>query len=84
MEQLDIILAILGLFSAGGTTAAAIFIKKAIFLAKAAKQAVDIFEDFEKANREIYMGVVQDPSKKELAKVLEGGVNKIKGLTGLK
>ncbi len=58
-------------------------IKKIIFYTKVAKQAVAAFEELKEENLKIYYHIQKDPKKKELAKVLLGGVRKIEGLTGL-
>jgi hypothetical protein len=59
------------------------FLKKAVFYVKVAKQAVLTFEELKEANKSIYEKIQNDPERKELAKVLSGGVKKIEGLTGL-
>ena len=83
MEYLDIILTILSVVApvAGGT--AAVYIKKALFLGKAAQQAVKTFEQVKDRNQEIYDMVRQDENRKELAQVLEGAVKKINGLPNI-
>lgn len=80
-EILDSIFQILAIIAPFAGGAAAVFIKKAVFFSKVARQAVDVFEQLEKDNALIYTGVISDPEKQELAKVLRGAVKKIKGLT---
>jgi len=63
--------------------AAGIVIKQAIFYTRVVRQAVQVFEDHEESNLKIYDDILADPKKKELARVLEGGVRRIKGLTNL-
>lgn len=57
------------------------FAKKAMFYYKAAKQAIEVFHEVKEANKDIYLRVQSDPGRKELAKIMAGGVKKIEGLS---
>ena len=56
------------------------FARKAAFYVKVAQQAISTFEEVKEDSKEIYHRVVSDPERKELAKVISGGVKKIEGL----
>ena len=60
-----------------------VYIKKALFLAKVAKQTLEVFEGMSEGNREIHRASVQDVEGSELTQVLEGKVKSLMGLTGL-
>ena len=86
--ELDIILAnlqIVASFIGGGGILVAVIagLKKIVFYTKVAKQAVASFEELREANLKIFNRIQADPERKELAKVLLGGIRKIEGLTGL-
>ena len=72
-------------FIGGGGILVAVFagLKKIVFYTKVAKQAVASFEELREANLKIFKRIQNDPERKELAKVLLGGIRKIEGLTGL-
>jgi hypothetical protein len=77
MDDILTILAIVAPF-AGATGLA---INKAVFLVKAIRQAVEAFEEAKEENEKIYNRIQLDPSKRELARVLDGSVKRVKGLT---
>ena len=78
IEWIVTIIPLLGL-SAG---ALAVFRKMAFYF-KVAQQAVDLFEELQEDNKDIMARVNCDPDRQELAKVLSGGIKKIKALTGI-
>jgi len=65
----------------GGT--AGVAVKKLWFFIKVALQAVALLNEMKEPNSVIYQTVKNDPNKQELARVLEGAVFKIKGLSGV-
>ncbi len=70
---------------AGGMIAAGLIAYKKIrFYYQAAKQAVELFNEVKEANQEIFDRIKNNPERKELAKVLSGGIKKIEGLAGVK
>ena len=84
MDIDTIIQTILPFVGGGGILVAVIAgLKKIVFYTKVAKQAVASFEELKEANTKIFNRIQNDPERKELAKVLLGGIRKIEGLTGL-
>ena len=83
MEYLDIILTGLAIATPFAGGAAAIALKKLIFFVRAASQAVEVFEELEAHNKDIFDAIHSDPKKKELARVVSGAVKRIEGLTGV-
>lgn len=79
---MDMLLSILGALAVLAGPAGVVF-GKAVFYTKAVKQAVEVFEELNETNSEIYNKIKNDPSKKEITKVISGGIKKINGLTGL-
>jgi hypothetical protein len=84
MEQVDIITAIFGFLTLIGGGIAGRFYTKIIFVLKVVQQAIETFNELKLSNAAIYTKVVNDPTKKELAKVLANGIDKIPGLKGIR